>query len=90
MFDFDKNEELIEIGYQAALKQIPEIQKRIEDRTYKSELMKKRAEYRETLPKLIFEDVKINGLTNGQSKYIRNSMRIKNDSVSAKNFESQY
>lgn len=90
LFDFDKNAELIEIGYQAALKQIPEIQKRIEDRTYKSELMKKRVEYRETLPKLIFEDVKINGLTNGQSKYIRNSMRIKNDSVSAKNFESQY
>ena len=90
LFDFDKNAELIEIGYQAALKQIPEIQKRIEDRMDKEELAEKRAAYRKKLPKLIFENVNIKGLTEGQNKYIRNSMRIKNDSISAEKFESQY
>lgn len=90
LFDFNKNAELIEIGYQAALKQMPELLKQIEDRVDKNELTKKRIEYRNKLPKLIFEDVKINGLTNGQNKYIRNSMRIRNDSVSAENFEAQY
>lgn len=90
LFDFDKNAELIEIGYQAALKQIPEIQKRIEDRMDKEELTEKRAAYRKKLPKLIFENVNIKGLTEGQNKYIRNSMRIKNDSISAEKFESQY
>ncbi len=90
LFDFDKNAELIEIGYQATLKQIPEIQKRIEDRTYKSELDKKRAAYKNKLPDLIFENVNITGLKPGQSKYIRNSMRIKNDSISAEKLETEY
>lgn len=90
LFDFDKNAELIEIGYQATLEKIPEIQKRIEDRTYKSDLVKRRAEYRKKLPKLVFENVNITGLTEGQSKYIRNSIRIKNDSISAEKLETQY
>lgn len=90
LFDFDKNAELIEIGYQATLKKIPEIQKRIEDRTTKQDIAEKRKKYREKLPDLIFENVDITGLTEGQSKYIRNSMRIKNDSVSAEKLESQY
>lgn len=90
LFDFDKNAELIEIGYQATLKKIPEIQKRIEDRSYKSELEKRRALYRKKLPQLIFEDVNIIGLTKGQSKYVRNSIRIKKDSISAEKLESQY
>lgn len=90
LFDFDKNAELIEIGYQATLKKIPEIQKRIKDRTTKQDIAEKRKKYREKLPDLIFENVNITGLTEGQSKYIRNSMRIKNDSVSAEKLESQY
>lgn len=90
LFDFDKNAELIEIGYQATLKQIPEILRRIEDRSTKEDIAEKRKKYREKLPDLFFEDVDIVGLTAGQSKYIRNSMRIKNDSISAEKLESQY
>lgn len=90
LFDFDKNAELIEIGYQATLKQIPEILRRIEDRSTKEDIAEKRRKYREKLPDLFFEDVDIVGLTAGQSKYIRNSMRIKNDSISAEKLESQY
>lgn len=90
LFDFDKNAELIEIGYKATLKQIPEIAKEINRRVVKKELYEKRNNYRKILPELIFEDVNITGLTDGQNRYIRNSMRFKNDSISADKLEPEY
>lgn len=90
LFDFDKNAELIEIGYQATLKKIPDLMKDIERRTSKEDLIESRKKYRKSLPPLVFEDVKISGLTENQSKYVRNSMRIKHDTVTVDKFESEY
>ena len=90
LFDFDKNAELIEIGYQATLKKIPEILETIGRKVPKQELAERRKTYRSNLPPLIFEDIKITGLTEAQNKYIRNSLRFKNDTVDANQLESEY
>lgn len=90
LFDFDNNEQLIEIGYQATLKQIPQILKEITRKVSKNDLNERRTIYRKKLPPLIFENVTITGLNPGQNKYIRNSMRFKNDSISADELESEY
>lgn len=90
LFDFSKNAELIEIGYKATMQKMPELLKRIERRTMVSDLKSKRAWYKSKLPRLVFDDVKIEGLTLHQNEYVRKSMRFKGDSISALDLESEY
>jgi NTE family protein len=90
LFDFDKNKELIEIGYQATIAQMQEIIKKVDRQITKEEVTAKRKKYRKSLPKLVFDDINISGLTPGQNQYIRKSMRFKNDSMSATDLEPEY
>jgi NTE family protein len=90
LFDFDKNKELIEIGYQATLKQIVTIEAEIQRRVNQEVLNQKREKYRGALPELIFDEVEVEGMKSNQNKYVLKSIRIKNDSVSAGEIESEY
>lgn len=90
LFDFHKNEELIQLGYNATVKQIESLKKDIQRRMDKSELIDRRREYKKSLPKLIFEDIEVEGMTASQNKYVRKSMRFKGDTVSAENIKSEY
>jgi NTE family protein len=90
LFNFDENKELIDIGYNSTIELIPEIIKNISSRIDKSELEKRRKEYRSKLPKLIFDDIQISGLTNAQNKYIKNSLRHKKDTIGVEKLHSEY
>lgn len=90
LFDFDSNEELIQIGYDATMKQIVAIKKGIQRRTDIFELIEKRKQYKKKLPKLIFEDVEVEGMTDAQNKYVRKSLRFKGKTVSAESLKSEY
>ena len=90
LFDFDKNEELIKIGYDATIKQMESIKKGIERRVDIYELIERRKKYKKRLPKLIFEDIEVEGMTDAQNKYVRKSLRFKEDTISAKNLKPEY
>lgn len=90
LFDFDKNQALITIGYNATVKLIEKIKRDIQRRINQEELNAKRNIYRSTLPELIFDDVEVEGMKPNQNKYVMKSIRIKKDSVSADYIESEY
>jgi len=90
LFDFDKNEELIQIGYDATIKHISKIRNDIKRRVYQKELNEKRKIYRKSLPALIFDGVQVEGMKPNQNKYVMKSIRIKKDSVGADDIQSEY
>lgn len=90
LFNFDKNEELITIGYESTLEQISEIKSSVKRRVDQKVLDQRRKKYKDSLPKLIFEEVKVEGMKPRQNIYVINSIRIKNDSIGADDIESEY
>ena len=90
LFDFDKNKELIQIGYDATIKQINTLKNDIERRVEINELMEKRDMYNANLPKLIFEDIEVEGMTESQNKYVRKSLRFKGSTISAEELKPEY
>ncbi|MGB0888554.1 MAG: patatin-like phospholipase family protein [Vicingaceae bacterium] len=90
LFDFDNNEELIKIGYDATLKKIETLNKKIAQKRNVADLSLKREKYRQGLPKMFFEAVEVKGMNNAQNKYVLNSLRFKGDSISAQKLESEY
>lgn len=89
-FNFNNNKELIEIGYQAALKSMDSLLLRITRRRDTTELKERRKKYRKELPPLIFENIEVLGLTDGQNKYIEKALGYRKDTVSAKELKAEY
>ena len=90
LFDFNHNEALIKIGYDAAILQIEALKKGIKQESDSLILVEKRGKYKSHLPKMIFESVEVSGMKEGQNKYVLKSLRYKGDSVSAEKLESEY
>ena len=89
-FNFDNNKELIRIGYEATLKKIEYIKTNISRRNDSTYISEKRKAYKEKLPKLIFENVHVQGLKASQNAYIKNSIRLKKDTLNAEDLKSEY
>ncbi len=90
LFDFDNNEKLIKIGYDATIKQIEILKSKINERRDVFQLIEKRKNYKKNLPKMVFEAVQVSGMKEGQNKYVLKSLRYKGDTVSAEKLESEY
>ena len=90
LLEFDKNEELIKIGYDATIKQIESLKKDITRRVNVYDLIEKRNKYKESLPELIFEDVEVEGMSSSQNKYVRKSLRFKGQTADALEIRSEY
>lgn len=89
LFDFDRNEELIDIGYQATIERIPEILLAIEKRD-SNKLAKRRLKYRESMPKMTFDKLEISGMTKRQNKYLEKSIRFKKDTLGVDKLKPEY
>ncbi|MDT8411575.1 MAG: patatin-like phospholipase family protein [Vicingaceae bacterium] len=89
-FNFDNNEELIKIGYEATLKKIEYIKDKVSRRIDTTFIAEKRKNYIESLPKLIFDNVEVQGLKTFQNTYIKNSIRLKKDTLNAEDLKSEY
>jgi NTE family protein len=74
LLDFDRAKELYDKGYKATIEMIDSIKNRIERRVPYSEIETRRAEYKASLPKLIFKDVYVTGTTNAQKSYIEDQI----------------
>jgi NTE family protein len=90
LFDFSKNEELIKIGYDATIKKMESLKNKMHRKVDVYELIERRKKFREGLPKLIFEDVEVEGMTDAQNMYVRKSLRFKGDTIGADNLKPEY
>ncbi|MBD81654.1 MAG: hypothetical protein CL840_22230 [Crocinitomicaceae bacterium] len=73
-FDFGNIEEVIEIGYQEALKQIPAIREKVNRSINAAEREQKRKEFVKDQKDLVYGDLYIHNLKKRQRKYVKNNL----------------
>lgn len=89
-FDFERNAELIQLGYDETVKHINTLYKNIPRRVDYRERQEKRKVYNAKLPKLTFNQVEVVGLTDAQNLYVEKSLRLRKDTLNVKNIEPQF
>ncbi|MDR0681885.1 MAG: patatin-like phospholipase family protein [Dysgonamonadaceae bacterium] len=78
LLDFNKAKVLFELGYMRTEEIIDSIKGRIGRRVALSEINTRRAEYKTSLPLLIFKNIYISGVSVSQKTYIENQIRHDN------------
>lgn len=89
-FDFKKVDELVQFGYDEAIKKMPEIKARINRETSADELYKRRMAFRKRLPELQFKNVIITGIDSLQKHYVENIIHQGNKKFSNQEFKEGY
>lgn len=90
LLDFDRVDEIVKAGYDAALKQIPYLKSRIPNSTELSELNRRRSIFRSNLPKLHIRDIAMRGLNVKQMKYIDRVVVGKSDTLDFNHLKKSY
>ncbi|MDR0547458.1 MAG: patatin-like phospholipase family protein [Dysgonamonadaceae bacterium] len=70
LLDFDKAQELYELGYKTTMERMDEIKKRINRRVPAEDMAIRREQFKLTLPSLFFRNIYITGATDAQTEYI--------------------
>lgn len=70
LLDFQKGQELMEIGYKRTLSIIDSLKERVPRRVALEEVNARRRSYKEGLPPLIFRNIYVTGVSEAQRKYI--------------------
>ena len=76
MLDFDNAVAIMDSGYMDAVRAIPSILERTRERRTPLQVAARREAFREKCPPLIFDDYKLEGLTDAQRAYIRDFTRV--------------
>jgi NTE family protein len=91
LLEFNKAEQLYEIGYNTTIAKIDSIKACTERRVDVKELEAKRTEYKASLPKLIFKNIHISGPTEMQKIYIeRQIQKDDNNAFTIDDFRQTY
>jgi NTE family protein len=90
LFDFDNPAALINEGYRAAIEKMDSILIAIDRRSDPQELKIKRENFKSNASPLIFNDVKIIGLTKNQSTYVRKVLLQKDQSLPVNKLKKNY
>ncbi|MDR0348142.1 MAG: patatin-like phospholipase family protein [Tannerella sp.] len=91
LLDFQRAQELMDIGYKRTLALIDSIKKRVPREIPLSQLNARRKKYRESLPPLNFKSIYITGVTEPQRAYIEDQLqRDINDEFSMEEFKRAY
>ena len=75
LLDFDKAQELYDIGYRRGLEMIDSIKLRVKRTVSPEEMAEKRAEFRSRMPELVFQNIIINGAQKEQKNYIESQLK---------------
>lgn len=81
LMDFDRYDELHDIGYERTIQMMDSIKQRIPRRVSLRTLEKKRIDYRREMPELKFRKIVIHGANEQQKKYIRKGFHTSDDEV---------
>ena len=74
--DFSKAAYVIDRGYQDAMAKMPQILERVVPRADTTELDLRRAAYRMSLPKLVFDKYEISGMGKKQTQYMKRILQL--------------
>jgi NTE family protein len=81
LLDFNKAQELYDLGYKTTIERIDSIKQRIKRRVPYSEIDKRRKEYKNGLPQLLFRDIHITGLNESQMQYVESQIKRNESNV---------
>lgn len=90
LFDFSRISEIIEEGYVSAKKNIPQIKWNIQRTQDKKELDERRKQYRNSLPEVKIDKVKIEGVNSKQAEYIKNILKPGTEPLPISRLKAQY
>ena len=91
LLDFPKAKELMDIGYKQTMEMMDSIKQRVPRRVSLEEVNKRRAEYKESLPPLIFHNIYVTGVSEAQRRYIESQLhRDINHDFSMEEFKQAY
>ncbi len=91
LLDFQRAEELMEIGYNQTMAIMDSIKMRVGREVRLEEVQKRREEYKAGLPPLIFHNIYITGVNDAQKRYIESQLhRDINDDFSMEEFKLAY
>lgn len=91
LLDFQRAQELMDIGYKRTLHLIDSIKERVTREVPLAELNVRRKEYKDSLPPLVFKDIYVTGVTGAQQKYIEAQLhRDINGEFSMEEFRRAY
>jgi len=75
LLDFNKAQQLFELGYKSTIEKIDSIKKRVTRRVPFHEIEVRRLVYKQSLPNLLFRRVFINGLNESQLQYVQSQIK---------------
>lgn len=90
LMDFDKFNEIAEIGYNASVEKIDSIRMLVSRRVNPDSLAAKRADFVGESPELIFDNVVVNGVNEQASGYIEQSIMRGKDTIDFHSLENAY
>ena len=90
VLDFERAKEIIDIGYETAIKKIDDIRLFVHDSICKEERNQKRKKFLDKKPQLLFDSIIIEGVNPVQSLYIRRSIMHKDSILNAEQLKEEY
>ncbi len=90
IMDFNKYNMLIKNGYSATQNKMDSIKMKIKRRVDTNELNKKRQEFKDNEPELLFQNIYIEGLNSTQRHYVLKSIKQKKEVFTFKQFKKAY
>ncbi len=91
LLDFNKAKELYQLGYRKAMEMIDSIKIRTTRRVELSEVNARRKEFQSSLPKLVFKNIFITGITGMQKTYVESQIHRNEDGYfTMEDFKASY
>lgn len=90
LFNFSDLQPLIDSGYAATMRQMAYLKNNIERRTNPDEQLTKRNAFKAKQPKVIFDNIIIEGLNDTEADYARKVLRHKNNKVDLETIKEGY
>ena len=75
LLDFDKAQDLFDLGYNTTLQMIDSIKSQISRTIPLETINERRKAYKQTLPEVVFKDITVSGSTEKQRKYVISEIR---------------
>lgn len=76
ILEYSRAQEIMQLGYNDAMAQMDTIRARINRRVSRAEIARKRAAFTAKQPRLVFDQIQINGLNPAQTAYVRRNLGL--------------
>jgi len=90
LLDFDRVDEIVNAGYQSALRVMPAILERVNRRIDSAELATRRAEFKNQFPPLYIKSTTIKGISGGKKHYINKVLLGDYSTITFDKFKRDY